>query len=91
MIVSHRYQEEEQERREALERQKREEDEERRRQKLEEEANLRDKLIKNVQQLEHRKLEIQRELLLRSLSSSSGTQLKSAVVIPQTKTKSGNP
>lgn len=59
---------------------------------MEEEASLRDQLVKKVHQLEHRKLEIQRELILRSLSSTSGdpggtsghrsSQLRSAVVVP---------
>ena len=61
----------------------RKEEEQQKRRKLEAEANLRDSLIKNVQDLEQRRLEIQRELLLRSLSSgSTATQLKSAVVVP---------
>lgn len=61
----------------------RKEEEQQKKQKLEAEANLRDSLIKNVQDLEQRRLEIQRELLLRSLSSgSTTTQLKSAVVVP---------
>lgn len=61
----------------------RKEEEQQKKQKLEAEANLRDSLIKNVQDLEQRRLEIQRELLLRSLSSgSTATQLKSAVVVP---------
>lgn len=51
--------------------------------KLEEESVLRDKLIKNVQQLEQRKIEVQRELLLRSLTAEGPPQLKSAVVIPK--------
>lgn len=56
-----------------------------RREKLEEESVLRDKLIKNVRDLEQRKMEVQRELLLRSLTSADGgqAQLKSAVVIPK--------
>lgn len=78
-----RYQQEKQERHEALEARQRKEEERLKRQKLEAEANLRDKLIKNVQDLEQRRLEVQRELLLRSLSSeSTATQLKSAVVVP---------
>ncbi len=81
-----RYQEEERERREALAQQRREEEEAGRREKIAEEAILKDELVKKVHELEHRKLEIQRELLLRSLDSASGhrgTQLKSAVVVPQ--------
>lgn len=50
--------------------------------KMEEESVLRDKLIKNVRHLEQRKIEVQRELLLRSLTSEGQSQLKSAVVIP---------
>ena len=68
--------------------QQREEEEARKRERMEEEASLRDQLIKTVHQLEHRKLEIQRELVLRTLSSSSGVggpQLRSAVVIPAEK------
>ena len=52
--------------------------------KLAKESVLRDKLIKNVQHLEQRKMEVQRQLLLRTLSSSGGqSHLKSAVVIPK--------
>ena len=76
-----RYQEEERERQEAIERQQREEERLRKQERTKAEALLRDKLMRNVQQLEQRKLEIQRELLLRSLSS--GAPLKSAVVIPK--------
>ncbi len=47
--------------------------------KMREEEELRDKLLKNVQQLEKRKLEVQRELTLRALPASG---LKSAVVVP---------
>ena len=73
----------------AMEERQREEDHQRRREKLEEEANKRDKLMKNVQQLEQRRLELQRELKLRNLSSSleGGAQLKSAIVIPKTKSE----
>ena len=73
----------------AMEERQREEDHQRRREKLEEEANKRDKLMKNVQQLEQRRLELQRELKLRNLSSSleGGVQLKSAIVIPKTKSE----
>lgn len=66
-----------------MERQQREEERLRRQERTEAEALLRNKLMRNVQQLEQRKLEIQRELLVRSLSS--GSQLKSAVVVPQNK------
>lgn len=48
-----------------------------------EESVLRDKLIQNVRHLEQRKIEVQRELLLRSLTSDGQSQLKSAVVIPK--------
>ena len=65
----------------ALEKERSEAEQLRRKEKLEEEVELRDKLMKNVQQLEQRKKEIQRELKLRNLSS--GSQLKSAIVIPQ--------
>lgn len=53
---------------------------------LKEETSLREQLIRNVQELEQKKLEVQRQLLLSTLnnsaSSSSVGQLKSAVVIP---------
>ena len=71
----------------AVEQHQREAEQQRRREKLEEEVTRRDQLMKNVQQLEQRRLEIQRELKLRNLSSSSlpgGAQLKSAIVIPNT-------
>ena len=53
-------------------------------QRLKEETTLKERLIKNVQELEHRKMEVQRQLLTmnkdkRNLSS----QLKSAIVIPK--------
>lgn len=51
--------------------------------RLEQESALRDKLIKNVHHLEQRKMEVQRELLLRSLTADGQAQLKSAVVIPK--------
>lgn len=51
--------------------------------RLEKESALRDKLIKNVHQLEQRKMEVQRELLLRSLTAEGQSQLKSAVIIPK--------
>ena len=78
-----RYQQEQKELREAemkLEREKLEKD---RLERLEQESSLRDKLIKNVQHLEQRKMEVQRELLLRSLTVEGQTQLKSAVVVPK--------
>ena len=68
----------------------REAEQQRRREKLEEEASRRDQLMKNVQQLEQRRLELQRELKLRNLSSSAaegGPQLKSAIVVPNTTDK----
>lgn len=77
-LIDFRYQEEEREKQLALERQRSEAEQLRRKEKLEEEIELRDKLMKNVQQLEERKREIQRELKLRNLSS----QLKSAIVVP---------
>lgn len=82
-----RYEEEEKERQAKMEQLQREENERKRREKLLEEQSLRDKLVKNVQQLEQRKVEIQRELLLRTLPSSGGGQLKSAVVIPENNTQ----
>ena len=55
-----------------------------------EEAVLRDKLIRNVHQLEQRRKEVQRELVLRNISSGSSSQesrgasgIASAVVIPR--------
>lgn len=48
--------------------------------KMRGEEELRDKLLKNVQKLEQRKLEVQRELVLRT--TVDGGQLKSAVVVP---------
>lgn len=82
-----RYQEEEREKALALEQRQREAEQQRRREKLEEEATRRDQLMRNVQQLEQRRMELQRELKLRNLSSaaavgSGGTQLKSAIVVP---------
>lgn len=70
----------------ALELREREAEQQRRKEKLEEEANRRDQLMRNVQQLEQRRLELQRELKLRNLSSSTGggAQLKSAIVVPNT-------
>ena len=47
---------------------------------MKEEEELRDKLLKNVQQLEQRRMEVQRELLLRTLPS--GKQRKSAKIAP---------
>ena len=54
--------------------------------RLEKESVLRDKLIKNVHHLEQRKMEVQRQLLLRSLTSGrQQSHLKSAVVVPTPK------
>lgn len=79
---AHRYEEEEREREAMVERLQREENETRRQEKLREEEELRDKLLKNVHQLEQRRMEVQRELLLRALPTS-GLQVKSAVVVPK--------
>lgn len=69
----------------ALKRERCEAEYQKRKEKLEEEVELRDKLMKSVQQLEQRKREIQRELKLRNLSSAAaGSQLKSAIVVPHT-------
>lgn len=65
----------------ALKKERFEAEHQKRKEKLEEEVELRDKLMKSVQQLEQRKREIQRELKLRNLSSA-GSQLKSAIVVP---------
>ncbi len=46
------------------------------------EEKLRDQLLKNVQQLEQRKLEVERELVLRTLPPVSG-ELRSAVIVPK--------
>jgi type III secretory pathway component EscU len=63
-----------------------------RRERVAEEASLRDKLIRNVQQLEQQRKEIQRELVLRDMSGrpSSSSQRRrsrhevpSAVVVPR--------
>ena len=84
-----RYQQEEAERRERLERQQKEEAERKWKEKLRKEASLRDRLIRNVQQLEHRKRVLQRELVSRGSilphedRGSSGSQLSSAVVVPK--------
>ena len=75
-----RFQEEERRKREELEHQLRVEERQRRRGRLEEEASLRDRLIRSVQELERRRMAVQRELLLRS---KPGGTLRSAVVIPQ--------
>ena len=66
-----RYQQEEAQKRIRLERQQREEAEARRREKVAEEAGLRDRLIHNVQRLEQRRKEVQRELALRKRRSRS--------------------
>lgn len=81
-----RYQEEEREKMEALEKLRCEEEQRRRKEIMEEEVELRDKLMKNVQQLEQRKREIERELKLRT-SSSQRSQLKSAIIVPRTEYK----
>ena len=77
-----RFQQEEKERREAELKLEKERMEQHRIKQLQEESALRDKLIKNVHQLEQRKMEVQRELLLRNLTSDGQSQLRSAVVIP---------
>lgn len=77
--------EEERKRQKALEQLQQEEKQRMKREKLEEEQSLRDKLVKNVQSLEQRKLDIQRELLLRTHTSDGG-HLKSAVTVPHSKT-----
>jgi hypothetical protein len=86
VLIISRYQQEQREQREADMKLEKERTEAAKREKLQEESVLRDKLIKNVQQLEQRKIEVQRELLLRSLTSDGQSQLKSAVVIPKTTT-----
>lgn len=65
-----------------MEKLQQEENERKRQEKLKKEEELRDKLLKNVQQLEQRKMEVQRELLLKTLPTG-GKQLKSAVVVPR--------
>ena len=77
-----RYQQEQEELREAELKEEKERAERTRLERLEKESMLRDKLIKNVQDLEQRKMEVQRELLLRNLNSDK-SQLKSAVTIPR--------
>lgn len=81
LCLSHRYQQEQREQRHAEMRM--EKVEASRMKRLEQESALRDKLIKNVQHLEQRKMEVQRELLLRSLTADGQSQLRSAVVIPK--------
>lgn len=78
-----RYQEEQTQQREVELRLEKEKTQKSRLERLEQESALRDKLIKNVQHLEQRKIEVQRELLLRSLTADGQAQLKSAVVIPK--------
>lgn len=78
-----RYQQEQRVQREAELKMEKEQAEKSRLERLEQESALRDKLIKNVQHLEQRKMEVQRELLLRSLTADGQSQLKSAVVIPR--------
>ena len=75
-----RFQEEERRKREELENQQREEERLRRRERLEKETSLRDRLTRSLQELEQRRQEVHRELLLRS---QPGGTLRSAVVIPQ--------
>ena len=84
-----RYQQEESEKRIRLEQQHKEEMECKRVERVAEEVSLRDKLIRNVQQLEQRRKEVQRELVLRDLSQTSSSQqgrpssnIPSAVVVP---------
>ena len=77
-----RYQQEQLQQREAEMKQEKEKMEKTRLEKMHEETALRDKLIKNVRQLEQRKMEVQRELRLRNLNSE-GQGLKSAIVIPK--------
>lgn len=84
-----RYQQEESEKRIRLEQQHKEEMERKRVERVAEEVSLRDKLIRNVQQLEQRRKEVQRELVLRDLSQTSSSQqgrpssnIPSAVVVP---------
>ena len=86
-----RYQQEEAEKRVRLEQQHKEEMERKRMERVAEEVSLRDKLIRNVQRLEQRRKEIQRELVLRDLSKGSsqhgrpghaGSSIPSAVVVP---------
>lgn len=65
-----------------LKNQEREEGEKRMREKMEEEMTFKNKLLKNVQQLEQRRMEVQRELMAKS-RLSSGETLRSAVVVPK--------
>ena len=84
-----RYQQEEAERRERLERQQKEEAERKWKEKLRKEASLKDRLIRNVQQLEHRKKVLQRELVSRGSilpkehKGTSSSQLPSVAVVPK--------
>ena len=83
-----RYQQEEAERRERVEREQREAAEQKRREKVREEASLRDRLIHSVHQLEQRRKELQRELVLRDNSQEVSSRqrresaIQSAVVVP---------
>lgn len=85
-----RYQQEEAEKRIRLDQQHKEDMERRRLERVAEEVTLRDKLIRNVQQLEQRRKEVQRELVLRDISQTAGSSqqgrpssnIPSAVVIP---------
>ena len=90
-LTATRYQQEEAEKRVRLEQQHKEEMERKRMERVAEEASLRDKLIRNVQRLEQRRKEIQRELVLRDISKGSsqhgrpghaGSSIPSAVVVP---------
>ena len=78
-----RYQQEQREQRSTEMKLEKEKMEASRLRRLEQESALRDKLIRNVHHLEQRKMEVQRELLLRSLMADGQSQLKSAVVIPK--------
>ncbi len=75
-----RFQQEHWKQRQAELKMEKEKMEEARLERKQEESALRDKLICNVRHLEQRKMEVQREILLRSLTSEG--QLRSAVVIP---------
>ncbi len=80
----YRYQQEQKEQREAELKVERERKEKECLERLREEEALRDKLLKNVHHLEHRRMEVQRELILRNLSTTDKpSQLKSAVVVPK--------
>lgn len=90
-FLTTRYQQEEAEKRIKLEKQHKDDVERKRLERVAEEVSLRDKLIRNVQQLEQRRKEVQRELVLRDISQTSSSQqgrsgssnIPSAVVVPQ--------